>query len=620
MSSDKKAKDSWKPSENGAVTFLLKPLTYEEVIKFSLYAEQYKNRLDKGKFNESQSSGPKKERVKWTHDLHSKFVNAIQELGPERCSGKNILKIMNEPGLTRTQVNSHLQVTKGYIINLFISHERVTSPPQDFSSPPAEELLTPILTPKPIFNRNICSLIPIRFIMSTIYPICPSGTTWKLTSVHSYTPNKEPPEPRFTTTKTVSNPLEQGKPSTHFSAYQAKTIYGLCARLFVDIQIVRSENQSLMVDKEPQQNPPPSPATPHINNNMSRYEAIKVPILKIHEYPIWKVKMVMCLEVTDLEYLSRIYDDPHRPMKLVIADTGEEETMVDKINKDYTTEDPSSIMKDAKVINILYSSLDTVISNSVIGCKITKEICDALEVKCQCPSDIKKNRMTVLTPEYELFDSKDNEFSIEIYDRFQKLLYDLSLVNNEYDLEDSNLKFLLAFPEKWDFKTHELEIEQRSKRNGSKSRPIALKVEEKPKEKARRKGHSKGKAIFVKSDTDSSNSYDDSNTDSESDTDSDHDNNEDIEQMADVLVISFKKMVYKNFKKEKRKDLIKNAQGLAPVMLDYKIHDDNNSLYDSPPCYGIYMCELLFEDLLAQGGLGEGEFIKEAAKMNMVQL
>ncbi|KAL8154930.1 hypothetical protein AgCh_000334 [Apium graveolens] len=55
-------------------------------------------------------------------------------------------------------------------------------------------------------------------------------------------------------------------------------------------------------------------------------------------------------------------------------------------------------------------------------------------------------------------------------------------------------------------------------------------------------------------------------------------------------------------------------------MLDYKIHDDNNSLYDSPPCYGIYMCELLFEDLLAQGGLGEGEFIKEAANMNMVQL
>nr|GMC59811.1 phosphoserine aminotransferase 2, chloroplastic-like [Ipomoea batatas] len=56
-----------------------------------------------------------------------------------------------------------------------------------------------------------------------------------------------------------------------------------------------------------------------------------------------------------------------------------------------------------------------------------------------------------------------------------------------------------------------------------------------------------------------------------------------------------------------RKDLIGNAQPVTPVMLDYKIHADNNSLYNTPPCYGIYMCGLVFEDLLAQGGLGEVE-------------
>ncbi|KAD2804745.1 hypothetical protein E3N88_38122 [Mikania micrantha] len=56
-----------------------------------------------------------------------------------------------------------------------------------------------------------------------------------------------------------------------------------------------------------------------------------------------------------------------------------------------------------------------------------------------------------------------------------------------------------------------------------------------------------------------------------------------------------------------RKDLIGNAQGITPVMLDYKIHADNNSLYNTPPCYGIYMCGLVFEDLLAQGGLVEVE-------------
>ncbi|CAN6855457.1 unnamed protein product [Brassica oleracea] len=56
-----------------------------------------------------------------------------------------------------------------------------------------------------------------------------------------------------------------------------------------------------------------------------------------------------------------------------------------------------------------------------------------------------------------------------------------------------------------------------------------------------------------------------------------------------------------------RKDLIGNARDVTPVMLDYKIHDENSSLYNTPPCFGIYMCGLVFDDLLAQGGLKEVE-------------
>ncbi|KAI8017466.1 hypothetical protein LOK49_LG04G01333 [Camellia lanceoleosa] len=56
-----------------------------------------------------------------------------------------------------------------------------------------------------------------------------------------------------------------------------------------------------------------------------------------------------------------------------------------------------------------------------------------------------------------------------------------------------------------------------------------------------------------------------------------------------------------------KKDLIGNAQEITPVMLDYKIHADNNSVYNTPPCYGIYMCGLVFEHLLAHGGLVEVE-------------
>ena len=48
--------------------------------------------------------------------------------------------------------------------------------------------------------------------------------------------------------------------------------------------------------------------------------------------------------------------------------------------------------------------------------------------------------------EYEQFDAKADESITDIYDRFLKLLNDLSLVGKEYKIEDSNTKFLRALP------------------------------------------------------------------------------------------------------------------------------------------------------------------------------
>ncbi|CAI5490117.1 unnamed protein product [Closterium sp. Naga37s-1] len=52
-----------------------------------------------------------------------------------------------------------------------------------------------------------------------------------------------------------------------------------------------------------------------------------------------------------------------------------------------------------------------------------------------------------------------------------------------------------------------------------------------------------------------------------------------------------------------RKDLLGKAQPSTPVMMDYAIHAENESMYNTPPCYPIYMCGLVFADLLEQGGL-----------------
>lgn len=55
-----------------------------------------------------------------------------------------------------------------------------------------------------------------------------------------------------------------------------------------------------------------------------------------------------------------------------------------------------------------------------------------------------------------------------------------------------------------------------------------------------------------------------------------------------------------------REDLIReDIPAFTPTMLSYKIHADKNSLYNTPPTYGIYICGLVFKWLLNLGGLEE---------------
>ena len=53
-----------------------------------------------------------------------------------------------------------------------------------------------------------------------------------------------------------------------------------------------------------------------------------------------------------------------------------------------------------------------------------------------------------------------------------------------------------------------------------------------------------------------------------------------------------------------REDLIReDVLPGTPTMLQYKIHADNGSMYNTPPCYGIYICGKVFKWLKKMGGL-----------------
>ena len=61
-----------------------------------------------------------------------------------------------------------------------------------------------------------------------------------------------------------------------------------------------------------------------------------------------------------------------------------------------------------------------------------------------------------------------------------------------------------------------------------------------------------------------------------------------------------------------REDLLGQVAAGTPTMLDYKTHADNESMYNTPPTYGIYIAGLVFQMLKRQGGIAAMEKINIA--------
>ena len=55
-----------------------------------------------------------------------------------------------------------------------------------------------------------------------------------------------------------------------------------------------------------------------------------------------------------------------------------------------------------------------------------------------------------------------------------------------------------------------------------------------------------------------------------------------------------------------REDLIGHAMEITPTMFNYQTHSDNGSMFNTPPCYSIYICMLVLDWIKNQiGGLEE---------------
>ncbi len=66
-----------------------------------------------------------------------------------------------------------------------------------------------------------------------------------------------------------------------------------------------------------------------------------------------------------------------------------------------------------------------------------------------------------------------------------------------------------------------------------------------------------------------------------------------------------------------REDLLDYAEEKMPTMLEWKVMAENDSMYNTPPCYPIYMAKLVYEWILSIGGL-DAMKVRNEKKANLL--
>ncbi|CAL5387858.1 unnamed protein product [Camellia sinensis] len=114
MSANDDKESVMKGVRHGARDYLIKPVRLEEVkniwqhvVRKNLFNTMKSGTVQAG--TDQNPPIPSSKRVSWTAVLHSKFVDAVRQLGVDKAAPKKILDIMNEPEISRRSVASHLQ-------------------------------------------------------------------------------------------------------------------------------------------------------------------------------------------------------------------------------------------------------------------------------------------------------------------------------------------------------------------------------------------------------------------------------------------------------------------------------------------------------------------------------
>ena len=178
--------------------------------------------------------------------------------------------------------------------------------------------------------------------------------------------------------------------------------------------------------------------------------SIKVPPFDRVNYNLWKKKMTLYIRAANPKYEEYLRMGPFVPMKIV-PETSEGDLRVPqgfipKEISEFSDSDKESVALDTNLQLIIVDSMDSDMCHQIVNCSTAKHMWDTIELIMEGTEEVKENRLDILTSQYEAFKSLSGESITQVFERYNKLLNELSIQGKTYPLRETNRKFMLTLP------------------------------------------------------------------------------------------------------------------------------------------------------------------------------
>ncbi|GJS67359.1 hypothetical protein Tco_0681923 [Tanacetum coccineum] len=170
--------------------------------------------------------------------------------------------------------------------------------------------------------------------------------------------------------------------------------------------------------------------------------ASKVPMLKPSEYEIWRMRIEQYIQMIDYALWEVIENGATLPKTTVVEG-------VEKVMPITSAEDKAQRRLEVKARSTLMMGIPNEHQLKFNSIKDAKLLLEAVEKRFGGNAATKKTQRNLLKQQYENFTAPSSEMLDQTFDRLQKLMSQLELLDEKLSQEDVNQKLLRSLSPGW---------------------------------------------------------------------------------------------------------------------------------------------------------------------------